>query len=190
MKKYIGPGLGGSWVRELPSFVELGCAILLEWMCSSQPGSSLNPVLLGIFMEASSLTQYRSLTPSSALLPSQEDRGWGWRLQSSNHGLVSGDWSLSRLHPAIHALSPHWNKKHSCHPGNYKGFRNSVRNRDQRPIGEQEMITRDSGALCWELRAGPIHIFSSISQYGIENIISSFTDAKTYLSLIPILLRG
>ena len=29
------------------------------------------------------------------------------------------------------------------------------------------------------------HVFSSISHYGIENIISSFLSAKTNLSLIP-----
>lgn len=40
------------------------------------------------FMEASSCRHDWSLAPFSAFLPSQENRGWGWKCQAYNHGLI------------------------------------------------------------------------------------------------------
>ena len=70
------------------------------------------PHTLGIFMEASSHRHDRSLTPFSALLPSQENGGRGRKFQASNHGLVFlvADQHSSSRHPGAHPESPHRNK--------------------------------------------------------------------------------
>ena len=50
---------------------------------------------------------------------------------------------VTSLHPEAHQESPHYNKKHSYHPGNPKGFRSSV----SEDLTTQE-ITKVLGAVC------------------------------------------
>lgn len=49
----------------------------------------------------------------------------------TNHGLVC---LITSIHPGAYPELPHWNKRHSYNPGDYKGFRSTVsgtRGRDQ-----------------------------------------------------------
>ena len=53
---------------------------------------------------------------------------------------------VTSLHPEAPQKLPHWNKGHSYHPGNSKGFKSSA---SDTPITQE--ITNALGALCWEL---------------------------------------
>lgn len=82
-----------------------------------------------------------SLAPFSALLPSQKN---GNEAENSMLSLP-GNSPAPRSHSfqettgkkhivGVHPESPHWNKRHSCHPRNYKGFGSSVSENEKRPI--------------------------------------------------------
>ena len=59
---------------------------------------------------------------------------WSWLV-------LSGDQPPSRSHPGAHSALPHWDKTHSCHPGNYKGFRSPMSGtRVKAQILEQTML--------------------------------------------------
>ena len=70
-----------------------GASALWSWgmsLCQCgfvcQPGSSLNPTGLELY---GGFRTWTWLSPFPALFPSLEDEEWGWRLQTSNQGLVS-----------------------------------------------------------------------------------------------------
>ena len=49
--------------------------------------------------------------------------------------------SETSRHPEAHQQSPHWNKRHPCHTGHFKGFKGSVsRSRAKGQILEQIII--------------------------------------------------
>ena len=60
---------------------------------------------------------------NSVFSPVLFSRGWSWKFQASNYGLV---FLATSRHPGVQPESPHWNKRHSHHPGNYRSFTNSV----------------------------------------------------------------
>lgn len=110
---------------ELPWLSGQGTFLVLPHV--HQPGSSLNPVLLGSFVEASSLRHDQSLTQFPVPLLFPEDGGWDRKFQTSNHGLnLFGDQPPSWSYPWAHQESPHYNKRHPYYLGNSKGLRSSV----------------------------------------------------------------
>lgn len=80
MKRYVGPGLRGSWAQEL-LLPWCWSASLLEHRCVHPPGSAPNPIFLrcyrGFLMQAWSI-----LTPFSALLPWQRNERVGQKIPS------------------------------------------------------------------------------------------------------------
>lgn len=107
-----------------------GAASVPAWTCP--PTWKLSePCALGIFIEASSCRHDRLLTSLSVPLPStplhspllSRELGMGLTVQASNPLLV---FLVTRPHSDAHHKSAHWNKRCFCHPGNYKGLRNSI----------------------------------------------------------------
>ena len=87
IERYIGWGLGGSWVQEILS--PWSWSASLSW-CGRVPSvEALWTHYYWDFIEASSRGHDQLLTPIPAPLPSFEEVGWNWKFQASNHGLVS-----------------------------------------------------------------------------------------------------
>lgn len=63
------------------------------------------------------------ITPLLASLPSLGERRVRGKFQASSHGLV---FSVTSPHPGPHPGSPHFNKRHSYHPENFKRFSHPV----------------------------------------------------------------
>ena len=87
--------------------------------------SNLAHTHTGIVMKVSSHRHNQLLTLFPALLPSPETwgRGGNWNFQASNHNL---GFLVTSLLPRAHPELPHYNKRHSYSPGDYKSFKGSV----------------------------------------------------------------
>ena len=85
-----------------------------------QPRSSLHPTLWEFLRRLHLIGNDQSLVPFPALFPFLENKGWGWKVQPSNHDLV---FLVTRASTKSYPLEQ---KRHCYYPGNSKGLRSSV----------------------------------------------------------------
>lgn len=121
VRRYLGRGLGVSWVQALLSAWSWGVS-LSQCACVHPPGSSLNPVPLGFY---GSFLTWSVITPFPAPLSSLE---YGGGAESSKLLIMawSFGWSTPIQEPPRVTLIKQKMFLCSYHPGNDKGFRSSV----------------------------------------------------------------
>ena len=100
-----------------------GCGVIpfLGWTCSpvwSSPGILWRHLHVDVISYCVS-----GPSPLSGEWGQESGGGGLWKFQPSNPVLVV---PVTSPHPGAHPESPAGNKRHSCHPGIYKGFRSSV----------------------------------------------------------------
>lgn len=126
----------GRWEGHRRSMPSLGAPF-----SQNIPGSSLDPTLVSLWRLHPQRHDWSS-TLFSALSSFQ---GWTWKFK-----LPIMAWSFSVSTIRSQPESPHWNKRHSHHPGNYRSFTNSVSGKVVKdPKLEQEMTLV---FLSWELQ--------------------------------------